>query len=663
MPEQNIPIEINQKKLDELGRSLKKDFDETENLRQNYRETEWLESLRQDKGIYDPDVLAKIQNNKSEVYPRYTRSKVRPLLAKLNNILFPDNDKNWEVRPTPEPQLTKEEIALIVEDLEKQAKEAATEGTDLPEITIEMIDDAIMKQAKKSAAKANRRMDDQLTEAKYIPVAKDVIKTSVLLGTGIFKGPLSKRKDTRKIVKEGGGYTQKEITGFRPFMKSLSLWRWYPDMSSTELEHCNFVFELNSMTKHELRKLSKKKNFKKDVIEKYVSSHKKGDYKIRQWEIDLKALKDEENIHRTSKNYQVLEYNGYVDGHDLMEIGVLKEGDDVEKDWFVNIWILGNKVIKAIKHPIESLTELYHVFYFEKDESSIFGEGLPRIIRDTQMSLCSTVRAMLDNAAWVAGPITEINVDLLEDEDEDDMYSGRVFVREGRGADAQSPAIRVYNIDSRIPDYLSLAAFFRAQGDMESTLPAFLSGEAAKTTNETSKGVSIRASTTNLTIHDIVKNFDMAYENLLTAWYQWNQEYDDKETFKGDMEIKAIGSGSLVEKESRADATNFFAQTLTPEDRPYIKRLGLLDERAGLLDLNKDKILHTETEAQANIAAARDSDLIELEKLGRQAEIRYDNAKALNMESKSEATLEGIGNEEINTIISALEAMKGAKSE
>ncbi len=663
MPETKIPIKIDDKKLEELGITHKKEFSKTEKLRCQYREIEWLEGLRQYKGIYDPEVLEKIKDNKSTVYPRYTRSKVQPLLAKLNNVLFPNNDKNWAIKPTPEPQLTKEEIALIVKDLEARAKEAAGEGVDLPRITVEQIDDAIMRQAKKSAEKANKKMDDQLTEDNFIVTSKDVIKTSVLLGTGVFKGPLSRKQETRKIVKKGGGYDQKVSTEFMPSVKSMSLWRFYPDMSSTELKHCNFVFELHSMTKHELRKLAKRKNFKSDIIKQYIRSHPGGDYKPRQWEIDLKALKEQENIHRTSKNYEVLERNGYVDGQDLQAIGALEEGDDVDKDWFVNMWLLGDKVIKVIKHPIESLTDLYHMFYFEKDESSIFGEGLPRIIRDTQISIASAVRAMLDNAAWVSGPITETNVDLLVDEDDDDMYPGRNLAREGTGADAQSPALRVYNIDSRIPDYISIISLFESIGDKESSLPAFLSGEAAKTTNETSKGISIRSSSINLTIHDIVKNYDHANESLLTALYKWNQEYDSGDDFKGDMEINAVGSASLVEKESRTDATNFFAQTLTPGDQPYIKRLGLLTERAKLLDLDVDAILHTEAEAQANIAAAIDSELIELEKLGKQAEIRYDKAKAFNMESKGKATLKNIGNDEINTIIAALEIMKGSSNE
>ncbi len=54
-------IPKSQAKLNELGLMARKNFDETEKQRQLYRETEWLENLRQYKGLYDPEPESKIQ--------------------------------------------------------------------------------------------------------------------------------------------------------------------------------------------------------------------------------------------------------------------------------------------------------------------------------------------------------------------------------------------------------------------------------------------------------------------------------------------------------------------------------------------------------------------------------------------------------------------------
>ena len=646
-------------KLNGIGIFLKKQFGETEKQRKIYREDEWLENLRQFKGIYDPEIEQKIVAGKSRVYPRYTRSKVQPAIAKLNDMVFPNNGQNWEIKHTPEPKLSEKQLDEIIASMELLDEEGNAR-----EVTEDDVAKAVEDFAKVRAEKMTVTMADQLTELKYPIKGKSMIRSAVMLGTGILKGPLATSKTKRQVVKEGDKYIQKEKKVFMPFVDSISLWRSFPDMSSTELEHCNFFYELHSMTKHELRKLAKKKPFKSDIIKEYLRSHKDGDYKLRQWEIDLKTIKDEENVSKEANKYEVLECNTYLDGHDLMEAGILREEDDPNKDWFVNVWLLGDKVIKLTVYPdpIKSLTDLYHIFYFEKDESSIFGEGLPRIIRHTQMSLASALRAMLDNAAWVAGPIFEMNVDLMPDEDTDDVHPGRAFDREGRGADAQSQAIRAHNISSHIPDYLALMDKLERLGDMESTMPAFLFGAAAKTTNETSKGISIRQSNTNLTINDIVRNFDEANESFLRSLYAWNMEFNPDKSIKGDMQVKAISSSSLVTKEVRTQAMDNFSQSLSPTDQPYVKTREMLVERIKLHDLDPDKILHTEEEAQANIASARDSELIQLEKNMLIAETRYEHGKALNMETKSKATLQGITDKELETAAKVIQAIKGGRS-
>jgi hypothetical protein len=140
-------------------------------------------------------------------------------------------------------------------------------------------------------------------------------------------------------------------------------------------------------------------------------------------------------------------------------------------------------------------------------------------------------------------------------------------------------------------------------------------------------------------------------------------QYNPDKSIKGDMQVKAIGSSSLVSKEARTQALDYFAQTLSPEDKPFVKNRVLLEERAKAHDLDPNKLLHTEEEAQVNMEAAQDSEMRQLELAKLQSEIRYDDAKSSNMESKSAATLKGIGNKEIETLIAALTAMKGDRNE
>ena len=147
------PIPKSSKKLNEIGVKLKGDFTATETKRQNEKEAGWMEDIRQLKGIYDPDVLSRIKTGKSRVYPKYTRSKTVPLKAKLSNMLFSDTDPNFELRPTPEPQLDDDKIAEIVENLGAFMEEGN-------EITPAEVDAAILNYAQIAVDKMSITIED-----------------------------------------------------------------------------------------------------------------------------------------------------------------------------------------------------------------------------------------------------------------------------------------------------------------------------------------------------------------------------------------------------------------------------------------------------------------------------------------------------------------------
>jgi hypothetical protein len=202
---------------------------------------------------------------------------------------------------------------------------------------------------------------------------------------------------------------------------------------------------------------------------------------------------------------------------------------------------------------------------------------------------------LLNNAAICSGPQFEVNATLVINEDVNNIHPMKIWVREGRGVDARYPAIRILNIDSHIPEYISIIDQFIKFGDIESTLPTWFISDPNAMANETTTGVSMRMSTMTLTVRDIVRNFDEHQESVIKALYAWNMEFNDKPEIKGDYKVRARGSSSLVTKEVRMQSLNMFATTLTPEDWVYIPRRQFLEERIKANDL--DITIRTEEEA------------------------------------------------------------------
>ena len=267
------------------------------------------------------------------------------------------------------------------------------------------------------------------------------------------------------------------------------------------------------------------------------------------------------------------------------------------------VWVLGDYVIKACLAPIEGIKWPYYFYYYDKDETSIFGEGIPSIMRDVQELINASFRGMLDNAAISAGPQIEANMDLIdESEDPTDVYPFKVWMRSGAGADASAPALRVINVPSETQNFLMMNEAFEKYGDEVTTIPRYMWGDnPGSGAGRTASGLSMMMGSANITIKDQVKNFDDGITKpFITAMYHWNMQFGDDENVKGDYSIQANGSSSLIAKEVYANSLMQFANlTANPGFAPMVKQDNLLRSIVDVLDLNDKGLIKTDQEIMA----------------------------------------------------------------
>jgi hypothetical protein len=653
--------ERNSEVMGAFGIRLRNQFSQNKAYRRP-KELEWLESLRQIKGLYDPDV--KIDKNNSKVYPKITRSKINIVLSRLHEMLFPEIDKNWEINPTPEPRISKEVVTQIAMSLIKPPPiDPETGQVALDPLTgqpaqpiMPTIDDlqiAIKKYAKETCAKMSSEIDDQLTEMDYPEETKKVLRSGLQYGTGVMKGPMvSKRTKRTWHPIQGGDYEEKVDSDDVPDLQFTRIWDWYPDMTVTDHEKSEGDFERHIMNKHDLRMLMKRDDFYSDMITQFLTDHPNGNYVPYNWEVDLQVIEieagsgkggstrisgstpigDENDGRGTNrqlgKKYEVLEFWGYVDGSDLAACGL--EIPDVTLEYACNVWLLGDKPIKAAL--FDTALDMYKVFYYEKDETSIFGEGLARVMRHSQLAIAGAARMVLDNGAVVSGPQVEVNWSLMTaDTDLTSFYPRKVWFREGKGIDAQYPALRVYNIDSHIPELLSIIDAFKKFGDEETTLPTWMIGQMVN--NETAQATSGRMATITISIKDVVRNFDAFTEKIIRDIYAWNMEFNPRPDIKGDFKCKARGVSSLVMKEIRMQALTQLTTTMTPEEWDYIPQREFLQEKFKAHDINIT--LLTEEEVQKKRQEREQSVQNQLALKMAEAEVQYKKAQTMAQLSKA----------------------------
>ena len=574
--------------LENLGAELQSQYSQAKADR-NSVEQRWLEDLRQYKGVYSIEEEARLKPGKSRTHTRMTRIKVNTATAKLMDLVFPaGSPDNWTFSPTPvsDVEPSPEVMFALVQQLQRVPSK-------------DEIREAVKVQADKACKLMEQEVRDQLLEAKYRRKVKQMVASGNLFGTGILKGPLVDRTYRKTwTMGDTGEWTLVSTPVLSPFIEFTPVWEMYPESLATSFSEARYNFQRSIMTKHAVIELSTRQDFSRKKIREYLKDHPDGDAVMLDWEVELRRLGwNLTGNTAKGKRYEVVEYWGVIDAQKLAGIG-LDIPDDSQEEFWANVWLLGNTIIKIEVQPIEGMQLPYFAYYWDKDETSIFGEGIPAVIRDDDAALNAATRAMLDNAAVCAGPLLETNVDLLHpDEDPRDIHPFKNFLRTGVGVEAQYPAVREIRLDSHTNELMGLAQYF-ANNIHESTIPSYMHGEATSkgSVGRTASGLSMLMSAAQVTFKDQLFSIDDDVQApFLESMYHWNMQFNPKQEIKGDFNVHVKGTSSLVAREIRATNLDQFANsTLNQFDGPYIDRQALNKERAAILELGENIVLSEE---------------------------------------------------------------------
>ena len=614
-----------------LGPILIQEFVKAESDRK-LTELRWLKDLRQFKGLYEPQDEAKMVG-RSRVFVRKTRVKIKTVNARVADLLFPaGNEKNWSVEPTPVPTLSEQQKQVVQATLDQMSQA----GQAIDELTIQKV---IMDVARKAANKMGDTINDQLTEARYRQVCLQAMHSCHLYGTGIVKGPTVERRARTKFVQENGKWAPKEEYYYAPSVSFVPLWDFYPDMTATELSHCRFVYQRHLMTAQDLAELAERPAFQMgaEEIKNYIKGHPLGQVITRLPDSELRSIGNRLGTEVRIGQYEILERWGYLRGDQLIQIGVEVPQDRLHEAFFSVVWMLPNGVvIMASLRPIDGVLWPFHLYQFDKDESSLFAEGLASIMRDDQEMINSATRMLLDNGALASGPMFEVSPGLLSKyENLTDVSAWKVWLRNGQNPGQR--AVVPVSIDGRLADLQGIKAMFESNADETTAIPRYMSGEnASQGAAGTASGMSMLMGAANIVIKDLVANWDEGITRpFVEAMYRWNMRFSPDPEIKGDYAVVARGTSSLVAKEIRARQLNeFAAMTANPLDAPYIKRDKLNRLRAEANELSD--VVKTEDEVKSEQAAQQNDQALQMQQQLMQAQLQEAMGKAAKVTAEAE---------------------------
>lgn len=680
------PVQLNPDALKALGALLSSRFSQYESDRR-LAELKWLQNARQVLGVYDPDIDKQIDKNRSRAYPKLTRVKCVSFLSRMMNLLFPADDKNWGVGPSAVPDLSQEDLQQVLDGLmapagitdpeQQKATRALFAGVQQPPAPIpsdEQIEAAIRKFAQQRADRLALEIEDQLQELggnkaqDYVALVRKVLASGIQYGAGVLYGPFVKEQESRTWQLANGRLTAVPKTLFRPRFEFVPLWDYYPDMAAKCFEQMDGAFIRRVMSKSQFVALKKRSDFFSDAVDKVLRENPTGNYKRKAHETDLRSLGSQTNAAsgETGK-YEAVVWDGFVAADDLARCGVNVPqkfmGDSVK----ATVWLAGNEVIKAELNPWVSLLDdaygicMHHHFVFEEDESFLLGNGLPNIMRDSQMGVCAATRMALDNAS--VQRVFEVNTALLGSTGQDvttidpDML---IYRDDDNPATANVPAVRAVELPLGLEKMQALIAMFQQFADQETFVGAATGGDMQKGPSEpfrTAAGASMLRGDAALPFKDVVRNFDRFTESVIGSLITFNRKFNDNANIRGDFTALARGATTLIAKEVQGMMIDQLGQTLTDEEKPYLNARGLLRARLKARDLQVADIVYDDAKCDqideqrrqaAEKAAAQADKLAE-------ATVRKTLSDVLKNIAQANKNAAGAEAEIANVILAALE--------
>ena len=587
-------------------------------------EERWLRAYRNYRGIYGPDVQF-TEAEKSRVFIKVTKTKTLAAYGQIVDVLFANSKFPLTVDPTELPDGVVESVHFDPQEPEQLRQSGMDElvspygykndGRELPKgATAKTLRDSIGSLADKlkdiagvkegpgttpsavtfhpamiAAKKMQKKIQDQLEESSAGKHLRSTAFEMALFGTGVMKGPFAVDKEYPNWNDDG---EYDPIFKTVPQVSHVSVWNFYPDPDASNMDEAQYVIERHKMSRSQLRALKKRPYFRSSVIDEAIAYGE--NYVKKYWEDDLADYAPDHGIDR----FEVLEYWGMVDVEMLMEYGVdiPKELEDVD-ELQANVWVCNNKLLRMVLNPFKPARIPYMAAPYELNPYSFFGVGIAENMDDTQTLMNGFMRMAVDNAVLSGNLLIEVDETNLVPGQDLSVYPGKVFRRQG-GAPGQ--AIFGTKFPNVAQENLQLFDKARVLADESTGFPSFAHGQTGVSgVGRTASGISMLMGAANGTIKTVIKNVDdYLLRPLGEGLFRFNMQFDFDPEIKGDLEVKARGTESLMANEVRSQRLMQFLQVASnPALAPFAKFQYIIREIAKSLDLDPDKVTNDINEA------------------------------------------------------------------
>jgi hypothetical protein len=535
--------------------------------------------------------------HRSTVYIGLTRQKTNAAEARVADILLPTDDRNWGIQPTPQPSL------LAVTRDERMAADRDTgQPMTHPEtgqpLRMKDIGRAAMQVARDKAKAMQTEIEDQLVECDYNSEVRKMIHNAAVLGTGVLKGPVVTNR-TRKAWQpyrdlEGNQIHQivimEEISPASFAVDPRNVW---PDPACGDnIHNGKGIYEREQLTSRQVRDLAKQPGFMKEQLRKVLEEGPKKSATFQE-------LKDDEQRDIARDVYEMWTYWGEVDHDDLESAGIKLGEKDELRSVSACVVVINSTVVKAYLNPLEGGDLPYDFYVWERVADSVWGYGIPYLMRAQQKVLNAAWRQMMDNAGVSSGPQIIIKAGAIQPADKQWQLTSRKIWFATDDIDDVRKAFTAVEFNSYQAELANIIKMAMELADQETGVPTIMQGEKGAAP-DTVGGMQMLMNSANVVLRRLVKQFDdMVTRPHIRRYYDYNMMYNENEEIKGDFSIDARGSSALLVRDIQNQAfLNLLAAGANPVYGPYLDTQKLFEKALQAQHIDPTEVLKSEDELE-----------------------------------------------------------------
>lgn len=545
--------------------------------------TRLLAALQAFKGVYPVEKLIEIRKfGGSEVYARVIASKSRGATSLLRDVYLTP-DKPWGIDPAPDPEIPADILQKIQQlvsaemaTLEQAGQPAPDIGTIRDRVTqlVEAARDQAKRQAEDRAKVSEDKIEELLEDGGFYKALAEFLVDLPLFPFACIKGPTVKIVQSVSWSEGGTNLEQKpRLTWQRVSPFDILFTPGVNDIEDAE------IIERFRLTRTDLNDLLDLPGYNVDEVRAVLDEYGRGGL-YDDWDSTDSERAVQENRENPMVNQSGmingLEFHGNVQGRLLREYGMTpKQIPDELRDYAVQVWMIGNHVIKVQFSPSPRKRHPYFITSFEKVPGTPLGNGLPDILADVADVCNASLRALVNNLSISSGPQVMLNDDLLADnEDGENLFPWKRwhFKSDPMGSNSQVP-VSFFMPESNSNELLLVYKSFSDLADELSAIPKYETGTGAPGgAGRTASGLAMLMTNASKLLQTVAANVDRdVLTPSLQQLYDMIMLTDTSGILQGDESIRIMGVNVAIQRETqRSRQLEFLQITNNPVDAQIV---------------------------------------------------------------------------------------------